>query len=418
MADPFDALRAPIVPIAPDAGFARDLRARLVRALGLADAPLERAGDAGAEPAPLGAAVPYLSVADARAAVAWYVAVYGARVVHEPVVMPDDRVGHAEVAIGAGRLYLADAYPEVGLVPPAPGEASVSLTLVVADVDATVAAAVAAGGQLSRPVYEDHGHRGAVVVDPFGHRWQLQTPLDQIATPVEPLHHGDLVYVSLWVPDMAKAAAFFGTVLGWTIDATPRPEDRVVHSTTLTHGVHGGVEEPTLFCCYAVADLSAALDAVREQGGTVGNVEHHAYGTVAECADVQGIPFALMPLTETEGAPRATNGVHHGDLAYVSTQTIDSARYRAFYGAVLGWDFEGGSVEDGWQAQEPAPMVGVQGGFERHDAQPVYRVDDLDAAAETVRLAGGTPGPIEDRPYGRIVRCTDDQGTVFWLNQL
>ncbi len=36
---------------------------------------------------------PYLCVAGAERAIAWYVEVPGAEVVHEPIVMPDGRVG-------------------------------------------------------------------------------------------------------------------------------------------------------------------------------------------------------------------------------------------------------------------------------------------------------------------------------------
>ena len=48
-----------------------------------------------------------------------------------------------------------------------------------------------------------------------------------------------------------------------------------------------------------------------------------------------------------------------------------------------------------------------------------YRVDDIQAAIETVREMGGTPGPIEERPYGLAADgCVDDQGTLFHLMQL
>ena len=60
--------------------------------------------------------------------------------------MPDGRIGHAELALAGGKLYLADEYPEIGVVAPPPDEAAVSLVLTVADVDARVAAATAAGG--------------------------------------------------------------------------------------------------------------------------------------------------------------------------------------------------------------------------------------------------------------------------------
>jgi uncharacterized glyoxalase superfamily protein PhnB len=52
----------------------------------------------------------------------------------------------------------------------------VSLGLQVDDVDDTVARAVAAGATLLRPPEVAHGSRRATIVDPFGHRWMLDTP--------------------------------------------------------------------------------------------------------------------------------------------------------------------------------------------------------------------------------------------------
>ena len=86
------------------------------------------------EPAPAAglprpAALPYLTVANAREAIAWYVDALGAVVVGEPFVMADGRIGHAELALSGGVLYLADEYPEIGLRGPAPQANSVSLML-------------------------------------------------------------------------------------------------------------------------------------------------------------------------------------------------------------------------------------------------------------------------------------------------
>ena len=41
---------------------------------------------------------PYLAVGDARAAIEWYAAVFGAVVTYEPIEMPDGRIGHIVVA--------------------------------------------------------------------------------------------------------------------------------------------------------------------------------------------------------------------------------------------------------------------------------------------------------------------------------
>ena len=124
MPDPFEALRAPVIPVDPDPDFARRLRARVERALDLPEGVTVSNLDLDLdEPRAVpyaGAAIPYLAVADARAAIDWYVEVFGARLYDEPVVMPDDRIGHANLLLGAGILYLADEFPEIGHAGPDP----------------------------------------------------------------------------------------------------------------------------------------------------------------------------------------------------------------------------------------------------------------------------------------------------------
>jgi uncharacterized glyoxalase superfamily protein PhnB len=121
--------------------------------------------------------VPYLAVGDARRAIDWYVDVFGARLARDPIVMPDGRVGHAELIVFGHTVYLADAHPEIGVTAPRPGEAAVSLMLPVDDADEVRARAVAAGANGDRPPHDAYGRRNAWIIDPFGHRWGLHSPL-------------------------------------------------------------------------------------------------------------------------------------------------------------------------------------------------------------------------------------------------
>ena len=138
--DPLTVLRGDELPVAPDPAFAARLRARLESALSLpnrtgdvdmsgTDTALAELTEPGTETTtpPRPAAVPYLSVANAREAIAWYIDTFGASLVGEMYEMDDGRVGHAELRIGDGVLYLADEYPELGLKAPAPQASSVSL---------------------------------------------------------------------------------------------------------------------------------------------------------------------------------------------------------------------------------------------------------------------------------------------------
>ncbi len=116
--------------------------------------------------------IPYLCVADARAAIDWYTTVFEAQVSYEPIIMEDGRVGHVELTIGDSRLMMSDEFESAGVAAPDPARgAAVTLHLQVADVDAVVTRAVAGGARLDRgPEDSDHG-RVAVFRDPSGHRW-------------------------------------------------------------------------------------------------------------------------------------------------------------------------------------------------------------------------------------------------------
>ena len=48
----------------------------------------------------------------------------------------------------------------------------------------------------------------------------------------------------------------------------------------------------------------------------------------------------------------------------------------------------------------------------------MFAVDDIAAAVERVRAAGGTATDPERQPYGTTSDCTDDQGLRFYLGEL
>lgn len=123
---------------------------------------------------------PYLCVADARAAIEWYVAALGAEVTYEPIVMDDGRIGHCELAIGEARWMMSDQFDSAGVAAPDPARGSaVSLHLTVTDVDAAAARVVSTGTSMARgPEDSPPAGRVAVFLDPFGHRWFLNQPAE------------------------------------------------------------------------------------------------------------------------------------------------------------------------------------------------------------------------------------------------
>jgi PhnB protein len=122
---------------------------------------------------------PYLAVQDAAAAIAWYVDHLGAVVTYEPILMPDGRIGHVELALDGAGWMMADEFPDLQVEAPDPWRGSaVTLHLTVDDVDGVTQRFVAGGATLDRgPEDNPQTGRVAVVRDPFGHRWFLNRPL-------------------------------------------------------------------------------------------------------------------------------------------------------------------------------------------------------------------------------------------------
>ncbi len=91
-------------------------------------------------------------------------------------------VGHAEFTIGDTVFYIADEHPEYDVLSPSTlGGSAVRLELLVDDVDAWYERAVAAGAIGERPPSDQfHGNRNASLRDPFGHRWSITHPVEQL----------------------------------------------------------------------------------------------------------------------------------------------------------------------------------------------------------------------------------------------
>jgi len=234
----------------------------------------------------------------------------------------------------------------------------------------------------------------------------------------EPAHHGDIAYVSLWVPDLEKAVGFWGGVLGWELEPASGPDGRQIRDIRPHHGIYGGQGKALLFVCYLVEDLDSAVGRVLDAGGSAEAPTAQAYGRVSMCKDNQGMALGLWEPPPGQWPDRwAINGERHGDVSYVTLHVVDSRLARSFYGAVLGWEFEPGRVADGWGPRDVSPMMGMAGGHADCTASAMYRVDDLASVVARVRQAGGTATDPVDQPYGSMSECHDDQGTHFWLGQ-
>jgi uncharacterized glyoxalase superfamily protein PhnB len=314
MTDPFDALRIIDVPLDPRPEFASDLR-RVITATLEANVTQTETDAASQQDAATQTVTPYISVRNASDALAFYVEAFDA-VELTRLVADDGRIGHAEIMIGGSKMMLADEYPEIDSVgPQTRGGPTSSFTIEVADVDASFERAVAAGGTVERPVADQfHGNRIGWLRDPFGHRWALSTPIAGFdraeyrdvaqqegfelidSRQLKEHEQGDLYYFALSVHDFAKARAFFGAVLGWEL-TIERPDARQGHISNIS-APPGGITQvagasPGAQLWFVVDDIHAAVDRVRELGGSSADPVHSDSGWSAECVDDQGTKFNL-----------------------------------------------------------------------------------------------------------------------------
>ena len=127
----------------------------------------------------------HLVVRDAAGAAEWYASALGAEE-RGRIPVPDGRLMQVELRFGESQVMLADEFPEMGVLSPLGGTATV-LHLECEDVDAVWERAVAAGAEVRQPLAEMFwGERYGQIVDPFGHRWGLaqrvrDVPQDEIA---------------------------------------------------------------------------------------------------------------------------------------------------------------------------------------------------------------------------------------------
>jgi hypothetical protein len=79
-----------------------------------------------------------------------------------------------------------------------------------------------------------------------------------------------------------------------------------------------------------VDDVHAAIARVRAAGGSADEPVTQPYGVVADCADNQGMRFALLDAPLATRRPLSQPGA--GELLYLTVGVPDSGLYRDFYG--------------------------------------------------------------------------------------
>jgi uncharacterized glyoxalase superfamily protein PhnB len=161
-----------------------------------------------------------------------------------------------------------------------------------------------------------------------------------------------------------------------------------------------------------VDDVDATTERTRRSGASVEREPaDQFYGRNSVIVDPFGHRWILL------GRPARTTRLRQGDVANVTMVTRDAHRAKEFYEAVLQVPFSAGHP-GAWRTDETKPPLSI---LPLEDAelrvQLSYRVDDITAAVERVRVAGGHADRPMRQPYGLIAKCVDDQGATFRLWQ-
>ena len=181
-----------------------------------------------------------------------------------------------------------------------------------ADVDTETKAVVADGGTLYRPPQEIPGvGRFGVMADPQGAEYLLFQPNPPIEAPSRlPLTEpGGMAWCELATTDSEKAWEFYSKHYGWTADEAFDMGPMGSYQTFKLDGeVSGGgmmnipagmaeaIGRPAWSFYFAVDDIKATAERVKEAGGTItqGPMQVPGGGWVLRGLDTQGGQFAFL----------------------------------------------------------------------------------------------------------------------------
>lgn len=123
--------------------------------------------------------VPVITFKNARKAIEFYQAAFGAEVLNILPMLHSDGIMHAAIKIGHSVIMMSDENPsseQCAKSAESLGTSPISLYVYVPDVDAAFKQALQAGGEETMPLMDMFwGDRAGQIRDPFGYMWMLAT---------------------------------------------------------------------------------------------------------------------------------------------------------------------------------------------------------------------------------------------------
>jgi uncharacterized protein len=245
-------------------------------------------------------------------------------------------------------------------------------------------------------------------------------------------YHGRFAWYELITTDVAAAQAFYTEVIGWGAQDASTPALAYTLFTAREVSVGGLMvlpdearrkgATPRWVGYVGVMDVDVTTDRLKALGGAVyipptdSNI-----GRIAVVADPQAANLALVQGLKTGQLPSAEFG-KPGRVGWHELLAADWQKAFAFYGELFGWQRADAGIDatDGYQLfSAGGQTIGGMSTKRRTDPVPYWvyyiNVDDIDAAAERVRTAGGKvfESPAQMPGGSWIARCGDPQGGAF-----
>ncbi|MFC6598370.1 VOC family protein [Kitasatospora paranensis] len=242
---------------------------------------------------------------------------------------------------------------------------------------------------------------------------------------------GSPCWIDLGTPDIDAAAAFYGSVLGWSaVSAGPDTGGYVfLQQGGRTVAAAGPLQEPGAATAWTVffltPDAEATAKAAEQAGGTVRvpPMDVMDAGRLVQLTDPTGGRFAAWEAGTTRGLDEVGET---GALCWTELHSADLPAALGFYRALFGWrsadsglpgvEYTILSTADGDDQQAAGfggaagPHPGLGAGWLVH-----FAVADTDAAVAATTAGGGTVVlPAETIPtVGRLAVLADPFGAQF-----